>query len=203
MLCLRWAQLGGKLSPKCSKLWHVRLPCAPHCFNLRPNLTNLGSSWVQDSATWGPSWASLGAARAQVGPNPANFADSLRHAEDLHFYPFFFPTCFSLRWRFVLGCLAHFGPVLGLTSVPNNPTNALYRKGQQRGPTAGFFGFSYGILWPQHSVANCWPPFFGLPWGILWPQHSVANCWPPFFGIILCHNIRWPTVGRRLLAILR
>ena len=165
MLCLRWAQLGVKLSPKCSKLWHVGLPCASHCFNLRPNLTNLGSSRVQDSATWGPSWASLGAARAQVGPNPANFADSLRHAENLHFYRYFQRFLALVRVR-VGPCCPHLSctqlqrqmpphrtklRMLSPTCVQNVPK--LCHVGSHVGPQLGSSWAQVEANWPEFGAS--------------------------------------------------
>ena len=72
MLCLRQAQLGAKLSPKCSKLRHVGPGLDPVHHMAPPNFcptwqigANLGSSsWVQD----GPRQRNLGASWAPVKP---------------------------------------------------------------------------------------------------------------------------------------
>jgi len=68
MLCLRWAQVGVKLSPQCpscatldvtsASMCITRLQFGTHVDRFAPNFSptwplgaNLGSSWVQDSAT--------------------------------------------------------------------------------------------------------------------------------------------------------
>jgi hypothetical protein len=104
----------------------------------------------------------------------------------------------------VLGCLAHFGPVLGLTSVPNNPTNALGRAnkgGQQHGFLALLMA-SYGRNIPWPTVGHRFSAFLGASYGhnIRWP--TVGHRFLALLRASCGHNIRWPTVGHRVSAFL-
>ena len=95
-----------------------RLQVAPldgqHGFDLGPS----GSIWAF-SPTWpmtskdqlAPTWASLGAARARARPNQSEFAEPMRHAENVRFNCYYFQRCFTLMGG---SCSVVF-PTLGLS----------------------------------------------------------------------------------------
>ena len=80
---------------------------------LQPNMTHfrpLALQWSARQGSLGPS----------LGPTRANFADSMRHAENSHFHRDV--QRFLGLMGFVQGHVAHIGLVLGPTSAPDAPT---------------------------------------------------------------------------------
>ena len=80
----------------------------------------------------------------------------------------------------MLGCLAHFGPVLGLTSVPNNPTNALGRA--NKGANSTVFWHLLAATFRGQLLATVFRPSLG---------HLMATT----FGGQLLATVFWPSLG--------
>ena len=72
MLCLRWAQLGVKLSTKGAKLRHVSADLGLHVHRMASIWNPSGSLWAQLQPNM-TNWRAFGAARGQVGTNPSQF----------------------------------------------------------------------------------------------------------------------------------
>ena len=72
MLCLRWAQLGAKLSTKGAKLRHVSADLGLHVHRVASIWNPSGSLWAQLQPNM-TNWRAFGAARGQVGTNPSQF----------------------------------------------------------------------------------------------------------------------------------
>ena len=99
-----WCEAVAKGPPSCGKLelsW-----TRPNISPTRRNGANLGSSCVQDSATWaqvGPSCQP----GPKLGPTRANFADSVWHAENWRLYRYV--QCFLALMRVHFKAMSNFG----------------------------------------------------------------------------------------------
>jgi hypothetical protein len=74
-----WAPLGASFRQQASTLGPTSARLGSNMPQLGPTLRNLGPSWASLGGSPGRSW----------GPTRVNFADSMRHAENLHFWRYF------------------------------------------------------------------------------------------------------------------
>ena len=123
--------IGGAFSTqpvakKCTDLHILQIgTTSPECTVSRSTSANKPPTPAQHDQL-APTWAPVGSKTAQlgaklglfggIGPNRANFADSMRHAEHLRFYCYFHRLGVHAR-----PCCPHW-PVLGPTSAPYSQT---------------------------------------------------------------------------------
>ena len=185
LMCLRWAQLPAKLSPKVCKLRHFERVLDLHAHHmasvwgasgsiwtqLQPRLTawpigaNLGSSCVQDSATW----AKLGA----FGGSPGPTRPILRTQREK------LKTCiltaisnvFWLWWG-MLPTLVLSWAQLPRQMPPTQDQVALTSKHAHAAPCWTPVGLKLGLSWSQLAqVRRKLRP----SWAPVWPQSALVG----------------------------
>ena len=110
-----------KLSPKGPKLRNVAHDLDIHVHHMAAGV-HLDRYGPNFKPTW-PIGANLCSAGSKIGPSwapPANFANSRRHAENLHVYRYLQGILALMRVR--ASYVAHIGLVSGPTSTPDAPT---------------------------------------------------------------------------------
>ena len=133
---------------KARKLRHVRIDLDFHAHRMasiwNPSMTN----WRQLGCQLGPRQRNLGPSLGQVGPpeaklgptvqTRANFADSMRHAENLHFYRFFqrFLALMGFRAKPCCPCWACVGPNFEARCPRTGPSCACAQLASKRAQAA-------------------------------------------------------------------